>query len=81
MITDKEILENYANVPVQTAAKYLGWSPSAVYEALKQGIAPFGVAVKMSSEWTYHIPAKLLVAYQNGKVPTNLYLDIIRGSG
>jgi len=80
MITDKEILENYINVPVKVAAQYLGWSAGAVMESLKQGIAPFGTSVRMSREWTYHIPAKLLVAYQNGKVPTNLYLDTIRGT-
>lgn len=80
MITDGEILNRYANVPVKVAAQYLGWSEAAVREALKQRIAPFGVAVKMEKEWSFDIPARLLVAYANGKVATNLYMDLLAGT-
>ncbi|MFA9375565.1 MAG: helix-turn-helix domain-containing protein [Lachnotalea sp.] len=43
------------NVPVPIAAKLMGKSNDFVYEGLKQGIFPFGYAVKMSSVYTFFI--------------------------
>lgn len=69
--TDSEILQ-YANVPVDVAAKYVGMSTSTIYYALQDERAPFGFAVrrKGSDGWTYNISPGLLVKYKNGDLPT-----------
>lgn len=54
------------NVSVVKAAEILGKSPQFVRVALQQGILPIGVAVKMSSIWTYHISPKKLNEYIGG---------------
>lgn len=38
-------------------------SQQFVRVGLQQGVLPIGTAVKMSSQWTYHISAKLLEEY------------------
>lgn len=40
---------------VKEAAKMLGKSEQFVRIGLQRGILPFGYAVKMSSNWYYHI--------------------------
>lgn len=51
------------NVPVTVAAKRLDKSEQFIRVGLQRGILPFGVAVKLSSVFTYHISPKLLDAY------------------
>lgn len=43
------------NVPVEIAAKLMHKKNSFVYEGLKQGVFPWGYAVKTSSTWSYYI--------------------------
>lgn len=43
------------NVPVETAAKLMHKKNNFVYEGLRQGIFPWGYAVKTSSTWSYYI--------------------------
>lgn len=52
---------------VQDAAKKLGKSEQFIRIGLQQNILPIGVAVKMSSKWTYHISPKLLNEYIGGE--------------
>lgn len=69
--TDEEIL-SYDNVPVQTAANYLGYGTSSLRDALQQGRAPFGYAVRSnedSGKWMPHISPGQLVAYKRGTLP------------
>lgn len=40
---------------VSECAKLLGKSEQFVRIGLQRGVLPFGVAIKMSSKWTYHI--------------------------
>lgn len=40
---------------VKEAARLLNKSEQFVRIGLQKGILPFGVVVKMSSRWTYHI--------------------------
>ncbi|MCC2249113.1 hypothetical protein JUJ52_03955 [Virgibacillus sp. AGTR] len=54
-------------VSVQDAAKKLGKSEQFIRIGLQQNILPIGVAVKMSSKWTYHISPKLLNEYIGGE--------------
>lgn len=51
------------NVTVKEAASRLGKSEQFVRIGLQRGLLPFGVAVKMSSKWTYHISPKKLEEY------------------
>ena len=45
------------------AAVILNVSPQFVRVAMQQGKLPIGTAIKMSSQWTYHISPKLLEEY------------------
>jgi hypothetical protein len=63
--TDEEILA-MDNVPVKTAAAYLGVSYLHVYGILQDQHCPYGTAHKEKSNWTYQISPGLLEAYQRG---------------
>ena len=56
-------------VKIKEAAKLLGVSEQFVRIGMQREILPIGVAVKMSSKWTYHISPGLLEAYLNKKMP------------
>ncbi|MEG2679361.1 MAG: hypothetical protein RR949_05415 [Oscillospiraceae bacterium] len=70
-ITDAEILA-YDNVPVEVAARYIGWCTSTIYYALQDERAPFGFAThtKNGDSWVYNISPGLLVKYKKGDLPT-----------
>lgn len=70
--TDEEIL-SYDSVPVDIAAKYIGWSSCNVCYALQQDRAPFGTAAVTGEnlstgglKYTYNISPGLLIAYKRG---------------
>lgn len=42
-------------ISVYQAASLLGCSESFIREGIKQGVLKFGMAVKMSGQWTYVI--------------------------
>lgn len=48
-------------------AKAMGVSPQFVRIGLQTKSLPFGVAVKMSDRYTYHISEELFKKYMNGK--------------
>lgn len=50
-------------ISVSQAAKILGKSEQFVRIGLQRQLLPIGVAVQMSSKWTYHISPKLLRDY------------------
>ncbi len=50
-------------VKVTEAATILECSPQFVRVAMQEGILPIGVAVQMSSIWTYHISKSKLEEY------------------
>ena len=62
--------EEYINVPVKVAAKYLDFPYTALYEALKQNRAPFGRAICPinGTKWSFLIPVERLKAYAEGKI-------------
>lgn len=69
---DEEIL-SYDNVPVPVAAAYLGCGVGALRDALQQGRAPFGYAVRSGKDggkWMPQISPGQLVAFKNGTLPT-----------
>lgn len=56
------------NISVAEVAKLIGKSEQFVRIGLQRNILPIGVAVQMSSKWTYHISPKLLEEYIGRKV-------------
>jgi hypothetical protein len=49
-----------SRVSVKDAARLMGVSPQFIRIGLRNGILPFGYAVKMSERWTYYINEKKL---------------------
>lgn len=72
---DDEILR-YDNVPVDVAARYLDWPEQIVRLALREGRAPFGLAVK-GRALTYKISPGGLVKYKREGVPCFDYETIL----
>ena len=70
-LTDEEIMA-YDNVPIDVAARYIGWTSPTIYRALREERAPFGFAVcsEETGSWTYNISPGLLVKYKRGDLPT-----------
>ena len=70
-LTDEAIMA-YDNVPIDVAARYIGWSSPTIYRALREERAPFGFAVcsEETGTWTYNISPGLLVKYKRGDLPT-----------
>lgn|GEM_PF-434064 len=76
--TDEEILA-LNDVPVQLAARYIGWSSVTITNALKQERAPFGFAAQNpnTGSWTYNISPGALVRYKRGDLPTYRLNEVI----
>lgn len=58
-------------LPVE-AAEILNTSPQFVRVAMQQGKLPIGIAIKMSTKWTYNISGKLLTEYSGKDVEKEL---------
>lgn len=56
-------LKNMKSIPIPIVAELLGKSQQFVRVGLQQQAIPIGSAVKLSSEWTYHISYELLKNY------------------
>jgi len=48
---------------VTECAKLIGKSPQFVRIGLQRGMLPFGIAIKMSTRWTYHISEAKVYEY------------------
>ncbi len=73
--SDQEILA-LDNVPVETAARYLGSSTATLYEALQDERVPFGWAVQHNSHWSYNISPGALVRYKREGLPMYRLKDV-----
>ena len=78
--TDEEIL-SYNSVPMGVAAKYIGWSSCNIVLALQQERAPFGIAARTGSTWTYNISPGLLVKYKRGELEAWRLHDFLKFLG
>lgn len=67
------------NVPVELAAAYLGWQPATVRLALREGRAPFGVAIpgEGGDNLIYKISPGGLVQYKRSGVPCVAYETLL----
>lgn len=70
--TDEDI-RSYNNVPIDVAARYIGWSSCNIVYALQQQMAPYGHAAQTGINektgrptYTYNISPGLLIAYKRG---------------
>ena len=54
-------------VSVKEAAARLGVSQPFIRISMQLGELPIGLAIKMSSKWTYYISPKKLEAYMGGE--------------
>ena len=70
MPTEEAILA-YNNVPIELAAKFIGWSDITIRYALQEERAPFGMAAQnpKTGTWSYNISPGLLLKYKNGELP------------
>lgn len=82
--TDEDILA-YNNVPVEIAAKYIGWSSCNIYRALQQERALYGSAVQTGTNketgeptWSYHISPGMLVKYMHGDIQAYRLNEVIK---
>lgn len=55
------------SLSVKEAAEMMGKSQQFVRIGLQRGLLPFGVAIKMSSIWTYYICPKKFYKYIKGE--------------
>ncbi len=53
----------YKTVSIKEAAKIMGKSEQFIRVGLRNKRLPFGLAVKLSSQWTYYISPKLFYEY------------------
>lgn len=51
------------NITVKRVAEIMGKSQQFIRIGLQEGILPFGKAMKLSTQWTYHISPKLFYEY------------------
>ncbi len=59
---------NVFNLPVPEAAKLMGKSKEFVAQGLRDGVFPFGYAVKMT-EWSYYISSVKFTEYTGIQIP------------
>ena len=58
-----ENIKSMKSIPINIVAEILGKSPQFVRIGLQQQTLPIGSAVKMSTEWCYHVSYELLKNY------------------
>lgn len=63
---------NIGKIKVTEAAAVLHVSDQFVRIGLQRGILPIGIAVKMSSKWTYQISPKMLADYSGADISKEL---------
>lgn len=73
---------NLGRIKVAEAAAILHVSQQFVRVAMQQGVLPIGVAVKMSSHWTYQISPRKLADYTGTDIESELkQLRVTQGQG
>lgn len=71
-------LMDIGKIKVSEAAAILHVSHQFVRIGLQRGILPIGIAIKMSSKWTYQISPKMLVDYCGADIEKEL--ERLRGT-
>lgn len=57
------INETGANLPVAVAARLMGKTREFIYQGLRDGVFPWGYAVKMGVKWSYYISPVAFAKY------------------
>lgn len=70
-VPTEEAILAYNNVPIELAAKFIGWSDITIRYALQEERAPFGMAAQnpKTGTWSYNISPGLLLKYKSGELP------------
>lgn len=61
--TNVKVLTNEKNITIKKAAEMMGKSEQFIRIGLRNNRLPFGTAVKLSTQWTYHISPQLFYEY------------------
>lgn len=84
-VPSDETILGYDNVPLDVAARYIGWSSCNVAYALQQERAPYGCAAQTGVSQTtgrptysYNISPGLLVAYKHGTIQAWRLGELVR---
>lgn len=64
-------LDGCVNLPVPIAAKLMGKSREWIMQGLRDGVFPFGYAVKLK-EWSYFISSIKFTEFTGIQIPTSL---------
>lgn len=57
------ITDETPNLPVATAARLMGKTREFIYQGLRDGVFPWGYAVKMGTKWSYYISPVAFTKY------------------
>lgn len=69
-LPEAKIQSSTINLPVKTAAKLMGKSADWVMQGLRDGVFPWGYAVKLT-KWSYFISAVKFTEYTGIPIPYN----------
>ena len=69
-LPEAKIQNGAINLPVKTAAKLMGKSADWVMQGLRDGVFPWGYAVKLT-KWSYFISAVKFTEYTGISIPLN----------
>lgn len=61
--TNTQTITKEKNITVKKAAEMMGKSEQFIRIGLRNNRLPFGTAVKLSTQWTYHISPQLFYEY------------------
>lgn len=67
-IPEAKIQKSTFNLPVKIAAKLMGKSTEWVYQGLRDGVFPWGYAVKLA-DWSYFISSVKFTEYTGIEIP------------
>lgn len=67
---EAKIQKSAFNLPVKIAAKLMGKSPEWVYQGLRDGVFPWGYAVKLA-DWSYFISSVKFTECTGIAIPVN----------
>lgn len=72
---EAKIQKGVFNLPVKMAAKLMNKSPEWVYQGLRDGVFPWGYAVKLEG-WSYFISSVKFTEYTGIQIPLNAESEV-----
>lgn len=72
---EAKIQKSVFNLPVKVAAKLMNKSPEWVYQGLRDGVFPWGYAVKLDG-WSYFISSVKFTEFTGIQIPVNAESEV-----